>query len=80
MPAVNASNLVDVAATPDTGVSQLLGAGKYYKGDTAVLSATVKKGKQFKGWYKSDGTTLVSAANPYSFTVSEATTLKALTK
>lgn len=79
-PAVNASNLVDVTATAGAGVTSIIGTGKYYKGDTAVLTANLAKGKAFKGWYKTDGTTLVSDTNPYSFTVSEAITLKALTK
>lgn len=79
-PAVNASNLVDVSVTSDNGIAQLLGTGKYYKGDTAVLSATVKKGKKFKGFYQSDGTSLVSANNPYTFEVTAGLDLKAITE
>ena len=79
-PAVTAANAVDVTATAGAGVTSIIGTGKYYKGDTAVLTANLAKGKAFKGWYKTDGTSLVSDTNPYSFTVSEATTLKALTK
>ncbi len=44
--------------------------GAVYTGERATVRATANEGYEFKGWYNGD--TLVSTANPYTFTIAEA--------
>lgn len=57
----------NISATVDpSGAGNVTGAGTYDEGQTVTLTATPAEGKRFKGYYV--GETLVSSANPYTFT------------
>ncbi len=66
---------VTVTAEADSGGS-VSGGGSYITGNTATLTATADSGVTFAGWYDSDGN-LVSSSKSYTFTVTDAVTLKA---
>ncbi len=53
------------------------GSGSYEKDDECTATATIETGKEFVKWNDEDGNK-VSEANPYTFTVTEATTLTAI--
>lgn len=51
------------------------GGGTYRVGNNVTVTATVPTGKEFKDW--NDGTSVVSTANPYTFTLVKDVTLTA---
>lgn len=60
-----------ISTGADAGISSLSGAGQYIDGSSCTLLAELKYGYSFTGWQK--GGTVVSSANPYTFTVSSNT-------
>jgi uncharacterized repeat protein (TIGR02543 family) len=56
-----------VLTSEDTTRGSVGGAGSYDCGSSVSIEATPEQGYSFAGWY--NGTTLVSAENPYSFTM-----------
>ncbi len=70
-------NAVNVNAVAGDGCAEVSGGGSYVSGTTAKLYATPSNSTyNFLGWY--NGSTRVSTANPYKFTVSSNMTLTAL--
>ncbi len=65
---------VTTAANPTAG-GTVSGGGTYTDGQTATVTATNNSGYIFSGWY--NGSTKVSSAKSYSFTVIENVTLTA---
>ena len=59
----------------DPAMGSVEGAGQYEKGVTVELEATANKHYQFVNWTK--GVEVLSAENPYSFTVQEDVTITA---
>jgi len=54
------------------------GGGKYDSGASVTATATIPSGKEFVAWL--EGTTQISTANPYTFTLSKNITLTATFK
>ena len=61
------TNKYVITLTADSTMGSAKGAGTYAYKSSVSLSATANSGYSFSGWY--DGETLVSSANPYSFTM-----------
>ena len=62
---LNSYNLV--LSSEDTAKGSVTGAGSYDYATPVSISAAAENGYTFSGWYS--GTTLISSANPYSFTM-----------
>jgi hypothetical protein len=56
-----------VLSSEDASKGSVTGAGSYDYVSSVSISATAQNGYTFSGWYS--GTTLISSANPYSFTM-----------
>ncbi len=67
-----------IAAEADDGIDSIGGTGYSRDGDSVTLSAAVKAGYAFIGWYDS-GDRLVSSENPYTFVSEDDLRLKAVT-
>ena len=65
-----------VSAVFDEEQGTVLGAGSYNAGTQVTLTAVPNEGFRFVAWM--DGTTEVSTANPYRFTVTDDVTLSAI--
>lgn len=63
-----------VLVTCDSLQGSISGAGSYYAGETATITATALEGYEFKQWWH-DG--IAVSENPYRFVVEKATTLEA---
>lgn len=59
---------ISASVTPASGGS-VTGAGQYREGDTVTLTYTPAEDHRFTGWYA--GNTLLSQANPYTFTAAQ---------
>lgn len=58
-----------------SGPGTVSGGGQYAPGSTVTLRATPTGSADFSGWYSNGGSTLVSQANPYTFTVQSTQTI-----
>lgn len=68
-----------VALTSGANIASVSGGGVYLKGTEKTVSATVQTGDYVFGrWQNTTGGALVSAANPYTFTVNSAVSLTAV--
>ena len=65
---------VNLSVSP-SGSGTVNGSGTKIDGSTVSISATANTGYVFAGWY--NGSTLVSTANPYTFTISNNVSLTA---
>ena len=64
---------IGVSILPDTNAGSVKGAGKYYEGNEATLTATANTGYKFAGYFI--GENKVSAEATYKFTVTRDTTI-----
>ncbi len=68
-----------VSLTSGTNITAISGGGVYLKGTEITVSATVQAGDYvFSRWQNTAGGAMVSATNPYTFTVNSAVSLTAV--
>lgn len=72
----NEKETYSIDTVSGSGISSITGGGTYYSGDACTMTAVVKDGYVFNGWYENDQ--LVTNQNPYTFTVDAGRTLEAI--
>ncbi len=73
------SNLYDITVSANnSSYGSVLGGGTYAQGASCTLIANSNSGYMFTGWSTNGGQTIISTANPYTFTVSSSQTYTAV--
>ena len=71
---------VELSSTTPEGLSNLSGAGSFYKGETTKLKVTVRQGYEFIGWFEVGSDTPISVQVEDTFTVTRPIKLDARTR